>query len=314
MSFRNLDLNLLRVFDAVMSERNLTRAAEHLAMTQPAVSQALRRLKEATGHALFTRSAQGVVPTQHAEAIWPNVREALLQLRQTLDPEVFEPALTERSFSLAMVDATAAGVMPALVAEAARSAPAVQLCVRTLGTRDPRPLLEAGELDAAIGFFPAAIRALVAEGASAPLRSSLLYRSEYVCAMRPDHPLAADAALTLDSFCAARHLLVSFSGRPHGFVDEALAALGRERRVVATVNQFATAGRVAANTDVLTVLPRHFIASSLSHERLVTRELPFDMPPLDVSMLWHRRFERDPAHRWLRQALQAGAGAFAARG
>jgi DNA-binding transcriptional LysR family regulator len=122
--------------------------------------------------------------------------------------------------------------------------------------------------------------------------------------MRRDHPLA-QGELTLDRYCAARHLLVSFSGRPWGFIDEALGALGRQRTIVLTVNQFFTAGRVVAGSDLLTVLPRHFVSVTGIADQLVLRELPLVVPPVHVDALWHRRLRHSGAHRWLREVLAA---------
>ena len=120
--------------------------------------------------------------------------------------------------------------------------------------------------------------------------------------MRRGHPLA-DQDLTLDTYCQARHLLVSFSGRPYGFVDEALASLERQRQIVLTVNQFFTAGRVVANSNLLTVLPRHFFNVTGYSDQLLMRELPFDVPAVHVDAVWHRRLQHDSAHQWLRAAL-----------
>jgi DNA-binding transcriptional LysR family regulator len=117
--------------------------------------------------------------------------------------------------------------------------------------------------------------------------------------MRRDHPLAA-SDLTLDNYCAANHLLVSFSGRAHGLVDEALVQVGRERHILLTVNQFFTAGRVVANSDLITVLPQHLIASTGKGAELIYKELPFELPDVHLDMLWHERDARSPAHQWLR--------------
>jgi DNA-binding transcriptional LysR family regulator len=120
--------------------------------------------------------------------------------------------------------------------------------------------------------------------------------------MRKNHPLAKDE-LTLDGYCSANHLLVSFSGRAHGLIDETLAQLGRERRILLTVNQFFTAGRVVATSDLITVLPRHLIASTGITGALITKELPFATPTVHIDMLWHERDTRSPAHKWLRSHL-----------
>jgi DNA-binding transcriptional LysR family regulator len=306
INFRTLDLNLLRVFDAVMAEGSLTRAATALAMTQPAVSHALKRLRETVGEDLFVRVAHGVRPTPRAETLWPQVRAALATLRQALAPADFDPRRDAVQMRLAMADATAALLAPGLVARIEADRALVNLRVLPLTTRDPRRLVEGGDADLAVGFFPELITTIVAQGADSLLHHARLYDTRYVCVMRRGHPLA-ERALTLDAYCEAHHLLVSFSGRPQGFVDQALAALGRQRRIVLTVNQFFTAGRVVARSDLLTVLPERFVAATGYAGELVTRELPMALGPVHVEMIWHLRHDGDPAHRWLREQVRAAA-------
>jgi len=190
-----------------------------------------------------------------------------------------------------------------------REAPGVNLRIVPLTTRDPRELLESGSADLAIGHFPGVIAELNAthlQDGSPRFQHQRLYDGEYVVVMRRDHPLASQP-LTLDAFCAARHLLVSFSGRPFGFVDEALTALTRQRRIVVTVNQFFTAGRVVATTDLLTVLPRHFIEVTGIEAALALRDLPLAVPAVHVDSLWHRQSAHSSAHRWLRTAVEGAA-------
>jgi DNA-binding transcriptional LysR family regulator len=309
LNFRTLDLNLLRVFDEVMAERSLTRAARNLSLTQPAVSNALRRLRETLGDELVQRSGQGMAPTPRALAIWPAVREALQQLQASLVPNEFVPGEANTTFVLAMADATAAELMPGLVETLEREAPGVSIRVVPLTTRDPRRLLDEETCDLAIGYFPSLLADLTASeqsGEPLPFSHQRLYDGEYVCVMRKDHSLAT-GPFTLNRFCAARHMLVSFSGRPYGFIDEALASLGRKRQVVLTVNQFFTAGRVVANSNLLTVLPRHFVRVTGIAEQLVLRPLPFDVSPVHVDAVWHRRSRQRSAHMWLRQAVVRAA-------
>ncbi len=311
VNFRTLDLNLLRVFDEVMAERNLTRAARNLALTQPAVSNSLRRLREVLGDELVRRAGGGVEPTARALGMWPVVREALRQLQDTLAPGAFEPATADTSFVLAMADATAAELIPALVRIAEREAPGILLRVVPLTTRDPRRLLEDEEADVAIGYFPAVLAGLTArgqQGVAVPFEAQRLYVGQYVCVMRHDHPLGRQP-LTLDDYCAARHLLVSFSGRPYGFIDQTLGALGRQRHIMVTVNQFFTAARVVAHSNLLTALPRHFVGLTGIAEQLMLRDLPFEQPLVHVDVVWHRRAQQRHAHEWLRQTLVRAADA-----
>lgn len=304
-NFRTLDLNLLRVFDEIMAERSLTRAAHKLALTQPAVSNALRRLREVLGDDLVQRSGQGMAPTPRGLALWPAVRDALRQLEALLAPGDFVPAEATNTFVLAMADATAADLMPGLVAVMAREAPGVSVRVLPLTTRDPRRLLDDEAADLAIGYFPAVLADLTARaqaGEAVGFAHHRHYDGEYVCVMRRGHPLSR-GPLTLERYRSARHLLVSFSGRPYGFVDEALASLGLQRRVVVTVNQFFTGGRVVASSDLLAVLPRHFVPVTGMGDALVVRELPLAMPTVHVDALWHQRHQHLAAHQWLRGAL-----------
>ena len=303
--FRSLDLNLLRVFDEVMTERSLTRAAHNLSITQPAVSNALRRFREAMGDELIKRHGQEMVPTPRALALWPAVRESLRQLQEVMSPSNFVPAEANTTFVLAMADATAAVLIPGLIGIMNRDAPGVSIRVVPLTTRDPRHLLDLESADLAIGYFPAALADLTARtqaGEAVSFHHQRLYSGEYVCVMRRGHPLAR-GPMTLNRYCAARHLLVSFSGRPFGFIDEALAQLGHERRIVLTVNQFFTAGKVVAQSDLLTVLPRHFVDVTGISDQLVLRELPFTMPTVHVDALWHHRMHRLSAHEWLRHTF-----------
>jgi DNA-binding transcriptional LysR family regulator len=311
INFRTLDLNLLRVFDAVMVEGNVTRAAQQLSMTQPAVSNALRRLRQAMREELFIPGPTGVTPTAHAQALWPVVREALNRLAQVITPQGFDADSEDRHFTVAMADATAALFVPVLADALAHSQ--VNLRVVGLASRDPRSLLEQGEADVAVGFFPDVGQALAAQGDTALVQLDPLYDCSYQCVMRRDHPLAEDQALTLQAYCAALHLRVNFASRPRGYVDEALTRMGLQRRVLITVNQFAVAGSVVQQSDLLTVLPRSYVTATGFADQLVARRLPFELPRIEVGLLWHRRHEQDTAQRWLRDTLARAATRVTAR-
>lgn len=307
VTLRKLDLNLLKVFDVVMSERSLTRAAQLLSLTQPAVSNALRRLRDALGDELLVRKGRNLEPTPRGQELWLAVRDTLKRLQTALEPSVFEASDANTTFVLTMADATAAELMPPLVALITEQAPGISLRVVPLTTRDPRRLLEEGHADLAIGNFPAVMTDLAARAQSGEAVSFLhhrLFQGDYVCVMRRGHPLAK-GPFTLDRYCSARHMLVSFSGRAHGFIDEALAALGRRRRVVLTVNQFFTAGKVVAHSDLLTVLPRHFVNVTGFADQLVLRELPLAPLTIQLDALWHQRQDSSSAHAWLRARVAA---------
>lgn len=313
-TLRALDLNLLKVFDVVMAERSLTRAAHLLSITQPAVSNSLRRLREALGDELLVRKGRTLEPTPRAQELWPAVRDILQRLQHALAPQVFDPASASTTFVLTMADATAAELMPPLVELITVHAPGVSLRVVPLTTRDPRRLLDEGHADLAIGHFPAVISDLNARAQAGEAVSFLhhrLFQGEYVCVMRRGHPLSK-GPLTLKRYCSARHMLVSFSGRAYGFIDQSLNAMGHSRRVVLTVNQFFTAGKIVAHSDLLAVLPRHFVNVTGFADQLVLRDLPLTPPAIEVDALWHQRLNHSSAHTWLRsQVAFLAAQAFA---
>jgi DNA-binding transcriptional LysR family regulator len=228
----------------------------------------------------------------------------LQSLEAAVMPETFDVSKAQATFRMAMADATAAYWLPSLMRSIESEAPGVNIRMVPLTTREPRPMLLRGDIDLAVGFFPGVAAQLSYETGS-PIRHERLYSGQYVCVMRKNHPLSNK--LDLDSYCKANHLLVSFSGRAHGLVDEALAQIGRERRILLTVNQFFTAGRVVANSDLITVLPKHLMVSTGMTESLIWRELPFALPAVHLDMLWHERDGRSPAHRWLRNNLETTA-------
>lgn len=307
--FRTLDLNLLRVFDAVMAEGSLTRAAVKLALTQPAISNAMRRLRHALGDELLVRQGHGVQPTPRAQALWPVVRDALDNLQQSLSPTRFDPATAQMTLLLAMADATAGTLLPNLVPILEREAPHITIRTVPLATRDPRALLDAETADMAVGHFPAVLADLTARAQAGHVVSHehrRLYDGEYVAVMRQQHPLA-HMPLTLENYCAARHLLVSFSGRAYGFIDEALAAAGQQRRIVLTVNQYTTAARVVTQSDLVTVLPRHFVPFTGLQDQLHVQPLPMEVQAIHIDALWAKRGRHRAAYDWLLQALNRAA-------
>jgi DNA-binding transcriptional LysR family regulator len=203
---------------------------------------------------------------------------------------------------MAMADATAALILPPLVRVIEQDAPGIDVRMVPLTTREPRPLLLRGDVELAIGFFPGVVAQL--QGSTeTPIRHERLYSGRYVAVMRKHHPLAKQA-LTLDRYCEANHLLVSFSGRARGLVDDALASLGRDRRILLTVNQFLTAGQVVAASDLVMVIPKHLINATGMSEALIHQNLPFDLPEVHIDMLWHERDGRNPGHQWLRDQVR----------
>jgi DNA-binding transcriptional LysR family regulator len=303
MNFHTLDLNLLRVFDAVMTEQSITRAAERLATTQPAVSNALKRLRDAVNDDIMVRTSRGMKPTPRAQELWPSVRLALSTLETALSPERFDVSKAKASFRIAMADSTAMLHLPPLLELIRDEAPQIDIRLVPLTARDPRPMLVGGEVDLAIGSFPGVVAQLRdGQNSSDPLHHQALYSGEPVCIMRRGHPLA-EGELTLDKYCDALHVLVSFSGNASGPADEQLAALGRTRRIALTVNQFATAFHVVARSDLISIVPHHLVEAVGAGQTLIAKPIPFKLPTVQIDMLWHARDMRNPAHKWLRDAI-----------
>jgi DNA-binding transcriptional LysR family regulator len=262
MTFTNLDLNLLRVFDAVMRELNLTRAADQLATTQPAVSNALKRLRYMLGDELFLRTAHGVRPTPRAISLQPAVRSALETLEAAIVPERGNLIEASRILRLCMANSTAAILLPYLIPLFKQAAPKLKLQILPLLSRDPRDSLVRAECDLAIGYFPGVVAQLSAEQeVDSGICHSALYSGEYVCVMRRDHPLA-NTELPLDRYCEADHVVVNFSGRLQGQADKMLATTSLQRHVVLSVNQFHTAIQIVAASDLLSIVPMHLIVGA----------------------------------------------------
>lgn len=290
---KDVDLNLLGVFDAIMTERSVTKAAERLAMTQPAVSNAVNRIRHTYGDPLFVKNGRGIQPTPKAMLLWQQIREPLHNLREAVDPPEFDPARAVRRFRIAVSDVTAQLVWLPLRQLIEREAPGIDIhAVPYTIQGGPRQLMNA-EVELSIGLFPEDER---------DLRTSWLFDSHYLCAMRRDHPLA-DGPMTLDKFVKADHLLVSLSGDPSSEIDLVLAQLGMRRRVAVTVNQFSLVPELLRGTDLIALVPRSVAGCSAFFSQLFVTTAPMELPTKRISMAWHARHDRDSGHAWLRQQV-----------
>jgi LysR family transcriptional activator of mexEF-oprN operon len=295
MDPRQLDLNLLRVFDAVMTLRSVSRAAEGLGLTQPAVSNALARLRGALGDDLFLRTPKGMEPTARALALAPPLRAALDGIHAALAPErPFDPASARDVFSIGASDHGETALVPRLATWLAEAAPGISLRVRHADREDAFALMEAGEIDLALGVLPEPPSHLV---------RVVVMRDRLVSLVRADHPAADD--WTLDSFLAAGHVLVSPTGDERGAVDRALSAMGKSRRVAVVLSHYGGLAPLVRSTDLVVTLPEHVAVTFAAAQGLVVREPPLPLGPVRLHAIWHRRDERRAAHVWLRRGLQA---------
>ena len=291
----HLDLNLVVALDALLAERHVTRAARRLALSQSATSHALARLRRTLDDPLLVRGAAGeLLRTPRAEALAPLVTRALVDLTLALRGEAtFAPATAQRRVRIAASDYAEAAVVPTLVARLAAAAPGIELVLRPVPP-DATARLATGDLDLVL----APPRS---DEFGAGIRRRTLFDETLVVAMRKGHPLAR-ARLTLPRFCAAAHLLVAPRGTPGSFVDDALAARGRSRRVAVTLSNFLTAPAILAASDLVATLPRRVVQG---RAELVQRPAPLPLPGFALAMLWHERAEHDAGHAWLRRELAA---------
>ena len=292
-NLRQLDLNLLLVFDALMQEGNLTRAAERLHLSQSTVSNALARLRQQLGEELFLRTARGMTPTARAQALYVPVRQALRLLQTGLGPaEPFDPQ-TPHSFSLALNDYAQAALLPMLQAHLARSAAQVELLVQADDADSLLQRLESGALDLAIDYLHFDLPELH----YAPLREEQL-----VVIGRAGHP-AFSGGLSLEDYQQARHITVTPRAGRGSPLEIVLGSARVRRQAALHLPNYLPIPAIVAQTDLLGTVPARLAEAFAPLHALEIAALPFDMPPVQVSLIWHHQQHLDPAHAWLRQQL-----------
>ena len=291
MNVRDVDLNLLRVFDAVLRERGVTTAAVGLGLTQPAVSNALSRLRGVFGDPLFVRTASGMDATPFARELAEPVRQALALLDSALaHGPGFDPASATRAFRFYMSDLGQIEFLPPLLERVQKTAPGVRLEAVALEVEDIAGALAAGALDLAVGFLPSL---------GPPVRRRALFRDPYLCLMRADHPIRA---LTRKKFLEASHALVTYRGG-HRIIEEALERAGFARRIALRVPHFTVVPMVLERTDLILTLPARVARVFERRGKLKSLPPPIPIPQAEVAVHWHERFEADPGNRWLRELV-----------
>jgi len=301
MNNGRIDLNLLVVFAAIAETGSVTAAARKLALSQPAVSHALNRLRDVTKDALFVRGRAGLVPTPRAEAMVSPVRDALAVLGGALQPDRFDPGSAGRSFRLGVSDYALATLGQPLMRAVRAQAPGVGLEFRLVDERS-LAMLETGALD---GLFWGA------DAPEPPVQGLDLFREHLVGLVCARHPLAGAAregALTLEDYLAFPHIVVSWREPHRSAVDAALDRLGRQRRVGVVSPNFTANIAALAGTDLIMSLPAR-MADSLASPALVQFSLPLELADYPYRFLWHLRTARDPGMIWLREIVRQAAAA-----
>ena len=294
MNVRGLDLNLLRVFDAVLRDRSVTAAASHLGLTQPAVSNALARLRGQFEDVLFVRTPTGMDATPFARELAEPVRQALALLESALaHGPGFDPATSTRAFRFYMSDLGQVEFLPPLVERLQRAAPGVRLEAVAADLEHIADALGAGTIDLAVGFLPAL---------GPPVARRTLFRDPYRCLMRADHP-SIGAKLSRKQFLEAAHVLVTYRGGGHRVIEEALERAGAARRIALRVPHFTVVPMVLERTDLILTLPARVARVYERQGGFKSLPPPVPMPPAEVAVHWHERFEADPGNRWLREQV-----------
>jgi len=301
MNISGIDLNLLRVLDALLREGSVTRAADRIGLSQPATSAALGRLRHALGDPLFVRHGQGLTPTDHARSLEIPLRDILERTAALIaGPTSFDPARAVGNFRIGGSDFFAELLMPQLGAALSRQAPGMVVQLIDLVPENYVTTLERYETD--IALIP---------GAGFPEWTDRrpLFRSSFRLVTRRDHPrlkaagLAGGDTVPIDLFCDLGHVLFSPEGKPRAMGDAALAAIGRERRVVMTVPVFSGVCRVVAESDLVGLLPRQLAEAVAPRLGLDLYDVPMHLAASQINMVWHRRSTRNPAHRWMRDLI-----------
>lgn len=291
MKLSDIDLNLLVVFQQLVAERRVNAVAQSLGITQPAVSNALRRLRRHLGDELFLRTSTGMEPTPFAARLADPVAEALATLEGALNQRTsFDPATSSRTFAIAMTDIGEIYFVPPLMERLARTAPNVSVTTVRNSTSGLKDEMEAGRVDLALGLLP-------------DLRSGFfqrrLFRHRYVCMFRRGHPLDK-RQITLAEFSGADHVGIVSAGTGHSRVDAMLDDSGIRRRVRLRVPHFVAIGHILRETDMIATVPERFAQRCVEPFGLRYVAHPAKLPEIAINQFWHARAHREPGSRWLR--------------
>jgi DNA-binding transcriptional LysR family regulator len=290
-NLRNVDLNLLVTLEALLTERNVTRAAQRLHLSQPSVSVQLRKLRQIFADPLLSPAPGGMFPTTRGQALLPALRAALTEMGRVLAAgHSFDPKTAQITWQVAAADYAAYAILMPLLTRLRKSAPGVRIAVREAGHAKMIKLLESGTID--LGF-------LSMDGAPDHLHHRVLYKEHYMLVARKRHP-ALKRKLTVDKFCQLEFVLVSPEGGGfRGITDVILESRGRKRKVLLSVPHFLLVREVVARTDLVAMLPSRLVTDELEKFQVVAPPLP--IPTYEMGMMWHERAHLDPAHVWLRE-------------
>lgn len=304
MNLDRIDLNLLVYLDVLLREGSVTKAAQQLGITQPAMSNGLRRLRDLFSDPLLVRTSDGMTPTQRALELQPVIRKALADLEIALQPQdEFNAALSNRVFRIMVSDYAESTLVPELVKRLRTEAPDIILDVLTPSDVTFKDV-EAGKVDMAINRF---------DDMPQSFHQMTLWEDDFVCLINPQHPLIGN--FDLNAYLASKHIWVSKTGMGAGvgidpekvirlgWVDNALSKLGQKRKISVFTRHYQMPALLALNNDLVATLPRRVADMQAVSASLVVKEPPFQIPPFELKMAWSPLVQHHQAHRWLRRTI-----------
>jgi DNA-binding transcriptional LysR family regulator len=292
-----VDLNLLVAFDALLSERSVSRAAERLGMTQSALSHALKRLRVVFGDPLFRRGPRGMEPTERAVSLRDPLKAVLADVHSLLSTRIsFDPAETERTFRLSMSDAMNVEALPVLVRELRKRAPGIDLVVFSSGPNEACTRVMQDEVEIAVGVFPHVPKEIV---------RSELYRDELICVADKRNPKLKRGRMNEEDYLASPHVTVAPNLDSGIQMDDILRAMGYSRRVALKIPHYTAVPGLVRGTDLVAHTRRRLVSVLRSASDLAVFPIPapIRVPELLFEQIWHPRYERDAGHRWLRDLI-----------
>jgi len=291
INLKDLDLNLLVVFDQLLVERRVSKVADNLGLSQPAVSNALARLRKMTDDPLFLRTTRGMEPTPFAQQLAEPIALALGMIHSAVNQRIsFEPSTSRRAFTVGMTDVGEIYFLPALMDELAKVAAGVRMRTVRTTAANLKDEMEAGRIDLAIGLLPQL---------EAGFFQRRLFKQRYVCMFRKGHRLDK-RKVTLAEFCSAKHVVVVSEGTGHGKVDELMERSGVVRDVVLTVPHFVAVGQLLHHSDIVATVPERLAQALAGPFDLVYVSHPVTLPEIAINVFWHAKYHKDPANEWLR--------------
>lgn len=291
INLRTVDLNLLRVFLSIWETRSLTVAADHLALTQPAVSHSLRKLRDLFDDPLFVRTPTGMQPTAAAIRLHKPIDQAIGMIHETLQLHAgFDAATAQRTFKISMSDMSEFYFLPPLLAHLQEHGPGIRFRIVQPPLSTLESSLRSGEVDLSIGFAP---------GLSKECDTSTMFNDKHVCMIRADHPLAHQD-ISKELLESLRYIFANSSATGHRMIEQWLSEIDIKRNIVLNLPHFTVAPEIVRKTDLAVILPHSIALRFNKHQDFRLLPLPFDLPAIDVSMHWHLRFNTDPGLMWLR--------------